>query len=1204
MTLVEITRFELGYQVRRPATWLYFGLLFVLGVLRAEATDAGVVLFHAPANAAFSTLLVGVLGLLVTAGLFAEAGHRDIRWRTTALVYTSSVRKGEYLAGRFLGALIINALLLFAIPIGLLLGTFLFPVDPDVLGTFRPEAYLSPYVVFLIPNLIVSAAVLFAVTVLTRRSLPAYLAALVMVAAYLFGGLSAVGGGSWMAALLDPTGSAALSAQTELWTRIELNTRLIGLEGVLLWNRLLWTLVSAGIVILIGWRFRFGHTAEMSRRSRRSEIVPSRSGAAQPLLVPNTPRSFGFPARMRQVLTIAGIGLRQIVLSREFFLIAIGIVLFSLLITMQMVMTSTPLWPLTHEVAADLSGWPLRVVIALLTVFFAGELVWKERDVGIEKIGDSVPAPEAVFYAGKLLALCVTLVVLHTVLMGAGMLAQGMQGYYDFKAGLYLQILFGLQLPDYFLFAVLALFVHVLVNQKYAAHLMAVLLFVAFEFSDRIGIDHNLFVYASDPGWVYSELNGFGSSIAPLFWFKGYWAAWALLLGTAALLFWVRGPETSLKTRVCQARRRFTHRMATVAAAGLLLVVCTGGFVFYNANILNDYRTTREEEETFVEYERRYKRFEHIAQPRLTGIRVHAELYPERREASLRGTYILVNRSAEPIDSLHMSMQSVPEVTIGAIQFNRSATPMLKDEALGYSIYAFGDALQPGDSVEMHFELTVARRGFQNREIASHNRPMVGDYTNIGSWLLPVIGYERQAMELSNPRTRREHGLPPSDIRPSVHDERARQLPRLAPWSDWIDLEATVGTSGDQIAVLPGTLQRSWTEGDRRYFQYRTDTPILNFFSLLSAEFAVREAKWRDVDIRVLHHPEHAFNVEHIIRHVQASLQYYSEQFGPYPYHQLSMVEFPRYGSGARAYAGQIIYSERHPITLARLDSGPATRIRRPLQVTAHEVAHQWWGQQVMGADVEGSYMLSETLAQYSSAMVLKRTHGDGLVREFLRDMQERYLRGRGRNAVPEVPLLLTTEHSYIFYGKGPVALYALQDYIGEERVNGALRSLVAKFGKQGAPYPTTLDLYEELHAVTPDSLQYLLDDLMATITLWDLQATGARAEPTGTGEYRVTLDVVTKKVRADSVGNESEVPMDDWVDVGIFAAAENGQEFGKPLYVQKHRIRSGEKTVLVTVPGKPARAGIDPYRLLIDRDLNDNAVNIEETQYHQRGGR
>ena len=205
-----------------------------------------------------------------------------------------------------------------------------------------------------------------------------------------------------------------------------------------------------------------------------------------------------------------------------------------------------------------------------------------------------------------------------------------------------------------------------------------------------------------------------------------------------------------------------------------------------------------------------------------------------------------------------------------------------------------------------------------------------------------------------------------------------------------------------------------------------------------------------------------------------------------------------------------------------------------------------------------------------------------------------RYFWGRAEQS-REVPLLEVEDQSYIAYRRGAVALYALRELIGEEAVNGALRRYFEKYRDAGTPYPTSLDLYAELQALTPDSLDGLLEDLYATITLWEVRAERAVVEPTGTGEYEVTLTVGAKKVRADSVGNETEVPMDDWVEIGVFAPGE-GDALGEPLHLERHRIRSGRQTIRIIVPSEPARAGIDPYRKLIDKQRDDNVIGVELT--------
>ena len=139
-----------------------------------------------------------------------------------------------------------------------------------------------------------------------------------------------------------------------------------------------------------------------------------------------------------------------------------------------------------------------------------------------------------------------------------------------------------------------------------------------------------------------------------------------------------------------------------------------------------------------------------------------------------------------------------------------------------------------------------------------------------------------------------------------------------------------------------------------------------------------------------------------------------------------------------------------------------------------------------------------------------------------------------------------------------------------------------------------TLDLYRELQAVTPDTLQYLLHDLFAANTFWELKTDHATAKQTAAGSWQVTLELEKRKVVVDTAGRETEVPMNDWVQVGVFAPTGKGTEFGETLYLQKHRLTSGKQTITVTVPRKPADAGIDPYHLLIDLERFNNVEPVK----------
>ena len=262
-------------------------------------------------------------------------------------------------------------------------------------------------------------------------------------------------------------------------------------------------------------------------------------------------------------------------------------------------------------------------------------------------------------------------------------------------------------------------------------------------------------------------------------------------------------------------------------------------------------------------------------------------------------------------------------------------------------------------------------------------------------------------------------------------------------------------------------------------------------------------------------------------------------------------------------------------------------------EVVAHEVGHQWWGMQLKPAWAEGGGVISEGLAWYSTMQLVKRVKGREALRRLMSFMREPNPWPPIRTGLP----LLRALDPWANYRKGPYAMHALSEYVGETSVNAALRTLVEK---KASSLATTLDLYRELRAVTPDSLEPLLHDLFEVNTFWTFDTKQAHAVETASG-WQVTFEVEAHKVVADSAGKETELPMAEWVEIGVFAPAAPGEILGKPLSVQKHKVRSGKQTIVVIVPERPARGGIDPYNLL-DWEEGDNIEQIELTEPEERG--
>ncbi|MDQ3714050.1 MAG: ABC transporter permease [Acidobacteriota bacterium] len=1209
MKFLEIFRFEFTYQIRQVSTWLYFAVLAAIAFLVIRGNhifDAreGYFLLDSPYAIASTIVIVGLKWLLIAAPVAGDSAARDVQTRMYPLIYTSPISKFDYLGGRFLASFVINALILLGVPAGILIATYLpgiamyLPgVEPEILGSFRAASYLSAYAVIALPNAFFVTTLQFSLSALNRRAGISYLGGVtLLLAGYIGTPVLLLIAPIELASLLDPTGVIGILELPEAWTPIEMNARLIALEGSFLLNRLLWIGIGLGLLVFTYLRFQFAQPLTSTfwsrltrwRQSKRfSAIADTGITGNTSISIPQIRRNFDLAARARQTSAIAWDSFRTIAKRPSgIFLLTIFALLTVLLIPLNAKHLGVPFFPTTEYVLTFLTV-PLTdpktfwIIIPLLIIYYAGELIWREREAGLSEIADAAPVPEWILLLGKFLGLSLILVVWMALLAIAGVLAQASMNYQDFEIGLYLKILFGLQLPEYLLFACLVFALHILVNQKHLGHLATLAAYGLIAFAPVLGIEHHLLVYSSAPNWSYTDMRGFGSSLEPWLWFKLYWTAWALLLAVMAKLFWVRSKESSFKSRFQLARSRFSGATAGIGAAALLFIILAGSFIFYNTNILNEYQTASAIMERRAEYERRYGQYENIPQPRIINTNLHVEIYPERRTADIRGTYRLVNRSAATIDSLHLA--TAPEVETGEISFDRPATLTFADKELNHQIYTLNEPLQPGDSMNLNFEVHYKSQGFRNSG-AEFAVTANGSYFKNQDWL-PAIGYQR-TREINAAAERRLHDLPARPAFPTLDDVEARGL-----WADAdrIAFEAVIGTDENQTAVAPGTLRRTWTENNRRYFEYAVNAPIENEYSFFSAEYAVREARWNDVAIQIFHHPAHTANLDRILQGAQASLDYYTRHFGPYPNDYIRFVERPGEGLGMHSDTTTIDYSEGS----SRFNPGNDPRgLDFISAVVAHEVGHQWWGgSQLTPAYVEGAPLLTESLAWYTAMGVMDEGYGSEQQRRLVSFMQETYETPRTPAAVP---LLRAASDWFLAYRKGPLALYALSKYIGKERINLALRRLFEKHGSGEPPLPTSLDLYRELQAVTPDSHQYLLHDLLAANTFWELETEEAQAQQTESGEWQVTLDVRARKAVVDSAGVESILPMDDWVEIGVFAPNEDDKKLGEPLYLQMHRLVSGQQTITVTVPKKPARAGIDPSQLLIDLKMRDNVKKVK----------
>ncbi len=1179
--------FEVRYHLRQPlfhlVTFFLSVLLFIAGT--GEGPGGGFGRLHLNAPAVILELLVkGIyLVLFLMTAFVSSAAVRDFDRHTAELFFSKPISRFDYLTGRFAGTMAV-CLLAYLVGTGALMAsTFMPGLDPARVGPFRLAPYAFGLGVLIVPTLVSLGAAFYALASWTRSTLATYFGVVAFFALSTAAGMAASQFDSrWVGELLDPFGVTALGGALRYWTVAELNTTTPEVGGILLWNRILW--LGLGLSALGVSTITFDPSRPGKRRDRMRDATdesPSvnttfrvRASAAR--------RVFSRRSVLMQFIRQVRRETTAIVGNWPF----LGILVLGLVVLIQAASSAgnlfgMPVHPRTHLMLEAMQGMEggYTIILLIAVVLYSGELIWKERALELDGIVDSMPTPSGVYFGAKLTALLLTI----AILLLAGVVAligfQLSNGYTHLEPGLYAQ---GVALAAVYpiLMAVLACAFHIVARNRLTGYGLVLLFIVAWDLLEEFGLEHHLYRFASLPPTPYSDFNGYGPFLAPFGWYSLYWGLGALTLVGFSILFWRRGADDGPRSRWAGARLRFRGPLRTAIIFCAIGFVASGSWIFHNTNVLNAYVPSTEAAERRADYEREYRKYRNLELPKIVAVRADVDIFPERRSVAIRGIYRIRNRSAQSLRDLHVS---IPD----RVRVNRLELPahdvVLDDAESGYGIYRLRTPLEPGDETEVGFDLTVESRGFVNdgTDIAVVDN---GTYFTTRDFF-PVIGYDAQR-QLTDPDERRKHNLEPVLRLAGIDDSVALRTTARAPDADRVDFETTVSTAADQIAVASGELQREWVEGGRRHFHYRTERPITHYFAYASARYEVTRSEWQGVAIEVYHHPGHDDNVGRMIDAAGKSLAYFTANFGPYQHRHLRIVEFPGYVRDATSFPGLIAFSESMGFN-ARLDGAEA--IDYPFYVTAHEVAHQWWGQQVVGAGVQGAGMLHESLAQYSALMVMEAEFGRDAMRRILAYELERYLRGRAGERGVEPPLALVERQDYVYYHKGALAMYALRDAAGEARLNQALSQYLSRAAFGEPPYTTTAEFLEEIRPAVPEESAHLVEDLFERVTMFDTRVTAATFTEQANGTFLVRVELEARKRQADSAGVEREIPMDDWIDIAVFGEHAGGENGDSALVLERRRIRASPVVLEFVVDKRPARVAIDPYYKLIDRNRGDN---------------
>lgn len=1193
----HIFKFDLRFHFRSPLFYILFVLffLFTFAAVTTDGVQIGGALGNVNRNAPFVImqilLVMSIFAVIAATAYVANAVHRDFELNTDSLFFSAPIKKSQYLTGRFLAAFTMVSLVYVGVVLAIAIGSKMPWIDKTHLGPFLWKPYLFSYFALILPNLLLFCAIFFAVAALTRSLLWTYVSVAAFYVGYIVSrvliGLNI--DNRTIKSLSDPFAIVPFALNTRYWTVFEKNTKLLDLNGAFIFNRILWLGVAFGLLALTYSKFRM-QVASVSGKRRKSELEAPLSRVTLPL--PRVTQKFDFVTAWRQYRSIVGVECGAILRSIPFLVILLlAIINVTGNAAAGAAIFGTSVYPVTHLMVQAINNGFVFFVLIIAT-FYAGEIVWRERTVKLNEVHDAMPAPTWTMWAGKLTALIVMLYLTLGVAVLTTITVQLAKGYTHIEPMVYLQGVFFVDGIDVVLFAVMMFFAQILTNNKYVGYLLAVLYIISTIAMNALHLEHRLYQVFNLPDIRYSDMNGFGHYLVQHLWFMLYWSIFAGILLTIGHLFWARGTETALGIRRRIAGQRLNGRTVATMAALFAGFAASGCYIYYNTNVLNHYTTADQREKLQAETEKLYKKYERLPQPRITDAQATVDIYPAKRWVDASGSYTMTNKTGVPLRDLYVTMN--PDVTDFTCTVP-GASIVTNDRNHGFTIYRFAQPMQPGATLQISYTTKIHNQGFENE---FRDNTVVENGTFVNNFAIcPHLGYSNQA-ELQDPVKRRKNGLPPVIRMAKIDDKNAVMNSELSREADWINLDTTVSTSADQMAIAPGYLQKEWSENGRRYFRYKTTSPILPFWSYLSARYQVKRAMWKDpsnpsgqaIPIEIYYDAKHPYNVDRMIYSVQKSLDYYTKNFSPYQHKQVRILEFPNYSTFAQSFPNTIPWSESIGFIADLRDKDDIDYV---FYVGAHEVGHQWWAHQVCGGDVQGATMLTETMAQYSALMVMQKEYGREKMRKFLKYELDRYLSGRGGELVAEMPLMLVENQPYIHYRKGSLVMYALQDQIGEDRVNAALREFIRKHAFGGPPYPTTKDLVAEFRAVTPPEKQSMLDDLFETITLFDNKTTEATSTKRADGKYVVTVTVESKKYRSNDRGAETYVPLHDVIDIGVLGPSKTKNN-DNVLLIERKLITQPKMTFEMVVDKKPARAGIDPLNILVDRNPDDNTKAVD----------
>ena len=1122
--LFEVGRHELAFTVRRPMLWVLIAVLGLMvwglsaGGVTISSGDSQVGGTEAHITSQFSQALTLSVTILILYGFFlaVAAGMaviHDDEHKLGEILHATLLTPAEYVWGKFLAVMTAFA---GVMTVHLSLAAFFNHVLADAasaeyIGPFSAANYVVPALAFGVPVIVFLGGVAFATGTITRRPILVFLFPVVVM----FGTLSFLISWSpdWLSPsinrllmMVDPSGYRWLN---ETWLKVDrgvefYNSGSIGFDSGFVLSRIGFMLTGLAAVVLSQHHFArsLSGVAEPGRLARlgQSLVRRIRRGDAAALVATDAPARaplaelgmktvpVGF---FKTIGTIAQAEVREL-LTRP------GLYLFVPLIMIQAtgnIVTTVAAFDapalLTPGAMAGQMLNTLNLLVCFLLLFYMVESLQREYSTGFAPIFYATPARTGAILMGKALGTSLVGVVILGAMMTLCLLIllwQQLANGSPVALSMWpFLITWGAVLvPTFVVWCAFVLAVFGLTRSRYTTYAVGIVALVYTVYRQVFG--DGLTWLTNWLGWSavrWSDMGLFPLNGRPLLWNRLFVLSLAVLLVTLAVRWYGRRDHDP--QRIFQRLQPTSLLWSAVRLLPALIVPLALGISLW-LNVESGYQSETEERAQKDYWRRNFATWRDSRQPAPEHVDLDVELEPARRWMRVEGTYRLQNQHDVRLDSWAMTPGRTEDLT-----WTLAGKGFEADDRAG--LHVFEHALEPGETVELGFSYERFFPKGYNRTGGGAGEFILDAavvLTSFGPQWVPMIGYlEQVGIDEDNSFDPRDY---PDDFYEGITPNGFGLQGR--PYTTRIRVTGPEEFQFNSVGVLT---ESSVSEG-RRTVVWESDHPV-TFFNLVGGRWDVREGE----GTAVYYHPEHTYNIDEIGEALDAARRYYSEWFYPYPWQLLKLSEFPALAGYAQGFPTNITFSESIGF-LTRSDP----RARAAFMVTAHEAAHQWWGNILTPGRGPGGNLLSEGMSHYATLMLTEQQLGEGQRIETSKRFESRY--ANRRQVDSERPMVKIDGSrpgdSVVTYEKMGWVAWMLMELMGRDPMLAGLQEFITTFSPS-PDYPVLQDLVATLRPHAPDGAAFdaFVDQWFFEVVMPEYRLADAAVQAQGDG-WRVTATI------------------------------------------------------------------------------------------------